>query len=67
MTSDIERRIKEHNSGRTRSNKAFRPFELIYFEKVESRKEARVREIYLKSAAGKRFIMKNKWPRSSAE
>ena len=66
MTSDLEKILKEHNSGRTRSNKAYRQFEIVYFEEKAFRTEARKREKYLKSAAGKKYIAKN-WPRSSAE
>ena len=48
MTNDIERRIKEHNSWKTPSNKKYAPFELIYSEVVENSKIAREREKYLK-------------------
>lgn len=48
FTSNLKRRIKEHNSGQTKSTKGFVPWELIYFEKVNSREEARNREKYLK-------------------
>ena len=48
MTNDIERRLKEHNLWKTRSNKKYKPFELMYLEEVENSCEARKREIYLK-------------------
>ena len=56
FTEDIERRIKEHNSGKTTSTKGYRPWELIYYENCEERLEARNREKYLKSGIGKEFI-----------
>lgn len=65
MTSDIERRVKEHNSGKTKSTKGYRPWRLFFFEEYLDRVEARTREKYLKSGIGKEFI-KNKWSRSSA-
>jgi len=58
FTSDLEKRIKEHNQGRTRSTKGFRPWVLIYRETVETRIEARAREKYLKSGCGKENLKK---------
>ena len=51
--------MKEHNSGMTTSIKKYIPFEIVYFEEFETRKEAIVREKYFKSAAGRRYL-KNK-------
>ncbi|MDN4166528.1 GIY-YIG nuclease family protein [Cytophagales bacterium LB-30] len=56
MTNNIERRLKEHNEGKNKSTKAYVPFKLIYFEEFSSRKEAREREIKLKSGSGKEFL-----------
>jgi putative endonuclease len=56
MCSDVEARIKQHNAGTTKSTKGYTPWKLIYSEKVESRIEARKREIYLKSGVGKEFL-----------
>ena len=58
LTSDIERRIKEHNSGYNQSTKAYKPFELIYKEECEDRVTARKREKYWKSGTGKRQLKK---------
>ena len=56
MTNDLERRLKEHNGKQNRSTKAYAPFILIYSEMVETRMDARKREIYLKSGIGKEFL-----------
>ena len=56
--SDLNRRIGEHNAGKTKSTKPFAPWELVYFEKFNSKSDAIDREKYLKSAAGRRFILK---------
>jgi len=58
FTEDLEKRLKEHNSGRTRSNKAYRPFKYIYTEEHSSIEDARKREVYFKTAAGRRYIKK---------
>ena len=55
---NLEQRLKEHNSGKTFSIKAFIPFKVVYFEEFETREEAIVREKYFKSAAGRRFLKK---------
>ena len=59
LTNDLEERVKEHNQGRTRSTKGFRPWHLIYYETSETRIEARQREKYLKSGCGKEFLKIN--------
>ena len=56
MCVDVEVRLKEHNSGKTRSTKGFIPWRLIYKEEVGERIEARKRELYLKSGIGKEFL-----------
>ena len=48
MTNNIERRLEEHNLWKTKSNKNYKPFELIYLEEVKNSLEARKREKYLK-------------------
>lgn len=55
ITTDIKRRLKEHNSGKNRYTKAFVPWEVFYMEEQPDYIHAREREKYLKSAAGKRF------------
>ncbi|MAT56385.1 MAG: hypothetical protein CMF23_00275 [Ignavibacteriae bacterium] len=49
MTSDLNKRLKEHNSGKVKSTKNRRPLELIYTEEFISKKEASNRETFFKS------------------
>jgi len=56
FTSNLEKRIKEHNQGKTKSTKGFRPWVLIYKETTKTRLEARKREKFLKSGCGKEFL-----------
>ena len=58
LTSDIENRIHRHNSGYEKTTKPYRPFNLIYTEIAENRESARLREKFLKSSTGKRFLRK---------
>lgn len=36
QTSDIEKRIIEHNLGKTKSTKGYKPWKLVYFETFET-------------------------------
>ena len=53
FTLDVERRLKEHNEGKTTSTKPRRPFELIYYEAHYSKADAQKRERYFKTTKGK--------------
>ena len=53
---NLEKRLLEHNSGKTKSIKIYRPFIIAYFEEFASREEAIKREKYFKTAAGRRFL-----------
>jgi len=48
FTSDIKRRIEEHNKGSSQSTKHKRPWVLIYCEVYRTRKDAAERELKLK-------------------
>ena len=48
-TTDINRRLTDHNKGRSKYTKNRGPFKLIYKEEYETLSEARKREFYLKS------------------
>ena len=57
-TGNLEKRLAEHNSGKTKGNKYLAPFDLVYKETFISETEARKREYYIKSQKSKRFIEK---------
>ena len=59
FTGDLERRIKEHNSAKTKSTKAYIPWILVYKEEFQTRKEARDKEKYFKSGIGRDYIKNN--------
>ena len=56
LSSDVQRRLSEHNAGYVFSTKGFLPWKLIYKEKVMNRKEARKKEKYYKSGFGKELL-----------
>ncbi|MFA6475231.1 MAG: GIY-YIG nuclease family protein [Patescibacteria group bacterium] len=53
---DIAIRLKNHNSGLVKSTKHRRPFKLFYLEKHPTITEAKSREKYWKSGAGRRQL-----------
>ena len=58
ISSDPIRRLAEHNAGKNRYTKAFRPWTILYTELHPDYASARSREKYFKSAAGKRCLGK---------
>ncbi|OFZ53300.1 MAG: endonuclease [Bacteroidetes bacterium RIFCSPHIGHO2_02_FULL_44_7] len=56
MTTDINRRLKEHNAGKHFYTRRHIPWVVVRTESLPGREEARARERYLKSAAGRRFL-----------
>ncbi|MGK2864428.1 MAG: GIY-YIG nuclease family protein [Chitinophagaceae bacterium] len=56
FTTNILRRIGEHNTGHTKSTSCRRPLRLVYCEFFLSKKDAMRRESYFKTAQGKRML-----------
>ena len=55
-TSDLKKRIKEHNQGLNFSTKRYMPWEIIYYEACKEETDAKRREKYLKTTQGGRLI-----------
>ena len=55
-TGDLRKRFSQHNLGKSFATKGRRPFILIYYEACINEKDARSRELYLKSGMGKRYL-----------
>lgn len=58
ITSDLERRVKEHEAGKNFSTAPRRPLMLIYYEAYLLKEDAEARERYLKTSMGRRVIRK---------
>jgi len=56
MSAQLKERLERHFSGLERTTKPYRPFQLIYTKKFETRLKARKHEKYLKSGRGKIFL-----------
>jgi putative endonuclease len=56
ITNNLQRRISEHNQGKHKYTSQFLPWEIAYSEEFETLKEARSRELFLKSGSGREFL-----------
>ena len=55
-TNNLKERVERHNKGLVKATKYRRPLKLIYYEASLNIKDAYKREIYLKTAWGKRYL-----------
>lgn len=53
---DFEKRLAEHNAGKTRSTKAYRPWVKQYIEEFSNKTDALKREKYFKTRSGFRWL-----------
>ena len=54
-TDDLRKRFKEHNEGKSYYTRRY-TYELIYYEACLDKKDAFMREKYLKTGMGKRYL-----------
>jgi len=55
-TTNLEKRINQHNNGEVASTKPRRPLKLIFYEAYLDQKDALRREDYFKTTKGKRSL-----------
>lgn len=55
-TNDLRKRFKDHQLNKVFSTKSRGPLSLIYYEACLNEQDARLREKYLKSGMGKRYL-----------
>lgn len=55
-TTDLRKRLRQHNRGEVVSTKERIPMDLIYYEACKEQTDAYAREKYLKSGMGKRYL-----------
>ena len=61
MTSDIERRLQEHNAGKSTHTAKYKPWRLITYIAFSDQSKAEAFERYLKSGSGHAFASKRLW------
>ena len=52
VTANLRRRLREHNTGKTKSLRARRPLRLVFAEAYPSKRQALARERLFKTPAG---------------
>ncbi len=66
-TDNLKRRFKDHNAGKVKSTRPYRPLKIIHIEEYESRTLVRKRETFLKKTAKARVeLFKSIMPLSSS-
>lgn len=55
-TNDLRKRFKQHNEGKSTWTKGRGPWDLIYYEACLNEEDAKIREKYLKTGMGKRYL-----------
>jgi len=55
-TSDLERRIVEHNKGQSKFTKSGVPWQLVCKEEFDTKTEALKREKFLKTGVGRKYL-----------
>lgn len=55
-TDNLKRRFEDHNKGLVYSTRKRKPFKIIYYEACLDEDDAKMREIYLKTGMGKRYL-----------
>ena len=60
-TNNLEKRVNSHNSGKGAKFTRGKNWKLIYHEKYQTRREALLRESYLKNNRKLRNFIKNKY------
>ncbi len=58
IAEDLQGRLMDHRSGRTKGSQLIGDFRMIYTERHESYAEARDREKFLKSGKGRAWLLR---------
>jgi len=56
VTDDVPKRLCEHNKGRVKSSRPFRPYQVVHTERFQTLAEARKKEKFFKSSTGRRKL-----------
>ena len=61
MTSDLRRRLQEHDTGQSLHTSKFKPWRLVTYVAFSNRASAEAFEHYLKSGSGHAFANRHLW------
>ena len=55
-TQNLEKRLREHNAGKTKSTKANIPYAVVFYEICKTRKDAIEKEKFFKTGLGRAYV-----------
>ncbi len=58
VANDVQERLEEHNVGKVKSSRAYRPYRIVHTEAFVTLSEARQKEKFYKSTTGRRKLRK---------
>jgi predicted GIY-YIG superfamily endonuclease len=61
LTTDLKRRLAEHNAGKSHHTSRFMPWHLVAYIAFSDQAKATAFERYLKSGSGHAFLRKHLW------
>ncbi len=61
ITSDLNQRLKEHNSGKSPHTNKFKPWKIVVAVRFDDNRKADMFEQYLKSGSGHAFANRHFW------
>ncbi|MGA2914721.1 MAG: GIY-YIG nuclease family protein [Sedimentisphaerales bacterium] len=56
VAANVDKRLKEHNTGKVLPSWPYRPYDIIHLETFKTLKEARQKERFYKSTTGRRRL-----------
>ena len=56
VSDDVDKHLEEHNAGRVKSSRPYRPYKIIHTEPFATLIEARRKEKFYKSTTGRRRL-----------
>ncbi len=56
VAEDVDKRLAEHNAGRVKSSRPYRPYKIVHTESFPTLSDARQQEKFYKSTTGRRRI-----------
>ncbi len=56
VADDVNKRLKEHNKGKVKSSRPYRPYKIAHIESFETLSEAMEKEKFYKSTTGRRRL-----------
>jgi putative endonuclease len=59
-TSNVAKRLRDHNSGKAKFTKGHRPYAVQYLEEYETKREAQARERFFKTIDGYNWLKANR-------